>query len=1181
MALNYYVPTRMTSDEHAPTHAADAPADSAAPRAVADVQPTPADQLERLLLSHIPGTSVLCLPIARPADSIVGRGELLDELCERLLGAPAARLALDGPPGVGKTRLALEIAYDERIRRHFSGGVLMMGLGQHPDVGLHLRSWVAALGLEQDPRLSIAAQVERIAARIDTRGQPCLLIIDDVWKAEHCSFLPNSSFASVLITGRQRESSELATVLGEENLVAVPPLDQDAAIELLRERACRSAPDDIEELAALADLAGGSPLLLVLAGSYLHQQHQNHEDWFAQTLDDLDRAAQRAKLPAEPIEQTRLNLQEGIIARLRHRPVTQSVHPRIIVELSVAALPHDVREAFVKLAALPPDPLSFGMETAHAVAGADERIVRMLVRHALIEEVGDGRCRAHRTLADWASQFHHAEVDAAQQRLAAWHLDLIRAASADELAVWRQHTDNWQPLLQLWHRAVDDPDQLRASMQSVLPLLIDYGYWNDALAGLEHAINMHQHDRALAPLARYYAGLLHYRRADFAQAQAYTAEALEGFQAAQQVRSQVMALNLLGHIQKATGNYPAARDSYETARGLTPESDGRQYATCLTNLALLLQAQGDYTAARPLYNQALVICEQALDPTHPDIAASLANLASLLYDQGHYTAARPLCERALTIHEGALGPAHPHTAASLTSLARLLQAQGDYAAARPLYERALAIYEQALGPTHPDTATSLANMAVLLHDQGDYGGARRLYERALNIHEQVLGPDHPDTASSLANLASLLQDQGDYATARPLYERALAIHEQTPGPDHPDTASSQINLASLLKIQGDYATARPLYERALSIREQTLGQQHPHTAASLTSLARLLQAQGDYAAARPLYERALSIREQRLGPEHPGTADSLGNLAGLLREQGDLAAARVLYERALAIHEQMLGAEHPSVAGSLTNLAHVLQSQGDVAAARPLYERALNIREQALGAQHPDTATSLNNLALLLQAAGDYTAARALYKRVLDTRMRIFGKQHPQTAASVANLASLLQAQGDYANAQTLYEHALEIYEHALGPQHPDTATSLNNLALLHKAQGELVAARPLYERALNIRIQALGPQHLDTATSLNNLASLLYELGDLESARPLCERALAIRARALGSQHPHTIASMTNLALLYHDAGQLTDAAHLLRRALTLREAVQGPEHAGVQRLRQLIAQIERHLKP
>ncbi len=297
------------------------------------------------------------------------------------------------------------------------------------------------------------------------------------------------------------------------------------------------------------------------------------------------------------------------MARLRHRPITQTLHPRVIIELSAAALPHTVRAAFIQLAALPPDPLSFGIEAARVVA--DEQTIQVLVQHAMLER---GR---HQPLPDAPASWRTGRISAttprssaAQQRLAAWHLDLVRAASPDELAIWRQHSDNWQPLLQLWQRAADDAEQLRSSMQSVLPLLIDYGYWNDALAGLEHAISLHQRDKVLAPLARYYAGLLHYRRADFVQAQASTAEALEGFQAAQQTRSQVMALNLLGHIQKATGNYPAARESYEAARGLTPESDGRQYAACLTNLALLLQAYGR------LYG-----CAPALQPGADDLRA--------------------------------------------------------------------------------------------------------------------------------------------------------------------------------------------------------------------------------------------------------------------------------------------------------------------------------------------------------------------------------------------------------------------------------------------------------------------------------------------------------------------------------------------------------------------------------
>jgi tetratricopeptide (TPR) repeat protein len=139
---------------------------------------------------------------------------------------------------------------------------------------------------------------------------------------------------------------------------------------------------------------------------------------------------------------------------------------------------------------------------------------------------------------------------------------------------------------------------------------------------------------------------------------------------------------------------------------------------------------------------------------------SLNNLACLLRAQGDFAAARPLYERTLAVREKALGPDHPDTATSLNNLAGLLRARGDLAAARPLYERALSIRGQALGPDHPDTARSLNNLAFLLRAQGDLAAARPLHERALTIRERALGPDHPDTLSSAAALADCLDRQG-------------------------------------------------------------------------------------------------------------------------------------------------------------------------------------------------------------------------------------------------------------------------------------------------------------------------------------------------------------------------------------------------------------------------------------
>jgi hypothetical protein len=56
---------------------------------------------------------------------------------------------------------------------------------------------------------------------------------------------------------------------------------------------------------------------------------------------------------------------------------------------------------------------------------------------------------------------------------------------------------------------------------------------------------------------------------------------------------------------------------------------------------------------------------------------SLNHLAGLLQSQGDFAGALPLYERALANNEKTSGYEHPHTAGTLSNLAYLLQNQGD------------------------------------------------------------------------------------------------------------------------------------------------------------------------------------------------------------------------------------------------------------------------------------------------------------------------------------------------------------------------------------------------------------------------------------------------------------------------------------------------------------------------
>ena len=114
------------------------------------------------------------------------------------------------------------------------------------------------------------------------------------------------------------------------------------------------------------------------------------------------------------------------------------------------------------------------------------------------------------------------------------------------------------------------------------------------------------------------------------------------------------------------GRSRRGRPFHERALAICEKALGPDHpnATSLNNLAGCFRP--GRSAAQPLLS-ALAIREKALGPDHPDTATSLNNLAMLLRAQGDLAAARPLYERALAIREKALGPDHPDTARASTT----------------------------------------------------------------------------------------------------------------------------------------------------------------------------------------------------------------------------------------------------------------------------------------------------------------------------------------------------------------------------------------------------------------------------------------------------------------------------------------------------------------------------------
>jgi tetratricopeptide (TPR) repeat protein len=139
---------------------------------------------------------------------------------------------------------------------------------------------------------------------------------------------------------------------------------------------------------------------------------------------------------------------------------------------------------------------------------------------------------------------------------------------------------------------------------------------------------------------------------------------------------------------------------------------------------------------------------------------TLNNLGVLQQDLGDYSAARPLFEEAVDTLRGTLRSDHPEAAEILHNLGNLFQSQAEYAAAEPLLVEAAHVARRVPGPTHTDTATILHNLAVLYSSMCRYAEAEPLHRQGIEIRRVALGEQHRAYATSLQNLAWLHGLQG-------------------------------------------------------------------------------------------------------------------------------------------------------------------------------------------------------------------------------------------------------------------------------------------------------------------------------------------------------------------------------------------------------------------------------------
>ncbi|GLZ32474.1 SARP family transcriptional regulator [Lentzea sp. NBRC 105346] len=357
------------------------------------------------------------VPSQLPADigDFVGRDEavsLIIALLRTAQGVPVVTLA--GPPGVGKTALAVHAAH--RMRSDFPDGQLYVNLrGYAPGPPLSavdvLPRFLRALGTPPD-QVPLDQDEQEAMFRSTLTGQKVLLVLDNASSAEQIRpLLPGSPGCAVLVTSRDTLRG-LAVSHAASN-VRLDVLDADETRSLLEGILGPEAVAEQREAAdELASLCAHLPLALRIAAANLVSRPElSIEDY----VEELRAGNRLAALAVEGDERV-------------------AVHAAF--DLSYTALKPELAQMFRRLSLAPGT--DFTPEMAAALNGlttqdARRRLDRLATAN-LIANHAPSRYQFHDLLRDYAAErlaFEDGLADSrlALRRLVDWHVRSVDNAT--------------------------------------------------------------------------------------------------------------------------------------------------------------------------------------------------------------------------------------------------------------------------------------------------------------------------------------------------------------------------------------------------------------------------------------------------------------------------------------------------------------------------------------------------------------------------------------------------------------------------------------------------------------------------------------------------------------------------------------------------------------------------------
>lgn len=174
------------------------------------------------------------------------------------------------------------------------------------------------------------------------------------------------------------------------------------------------------------------------------------------------------------------------------------------------------------------------------------------------------------------------------------------------------------------------------------------------------------------------------------------------------------------------GDRIEARRQLDRAVGIWQRVLGADHpyvARAYYSLGLVLLNEGRYPQAQSMIERGLRILERRLGPNHREVVRFLEALATSLERQGQVARAHQVAARAVDLVAQSDSPNTPSFATVLSRHASLQVDRGDFESARGYFERALAIRNRAVGRSHPLFADTQVGFARALAGLGETASA--------------------------------------------------------------------------------------------------------------------------------------------------------------------------------------------------------------------------------------------------------------------------------------------------------------------------------------------------------------------------------------------------------------------------------------------------------------------------